>query len=149
MKIITLVAFTILTVSMSFGQTLSSPTELVVMQQPTQEVVIDEADLDNLDNAFDLLDANASMELVVSMVLSDTLNVATIHVKVGTTSGGNDFGEYAFSYDGGGDATHSYFREDLSLVLGMGAHTLTDQVFCEIYTEDASGNTSPVVSYSN
>jgi hypothetical protein len=131
------------------SQTLPSPTDLIVLQQPSVEVQIEESDLDDLDDAFDLLDANADMKLVVSMALSDTANVATIHVKLGTTAGGNDLGEHTFSFDAAGDDTYTYFREEFSVMMGMGHHVVLDDIFCEVYTQDASGNTSAVVVSTN
>ena len=133
----------------SYAQNLPTPSGIMVFQKPVNPIVLDDDALDELDDITDLFDSSTQINYEVSVNLSDTLHVNKIHVKLGTTEGGNDIGEHTYTYDDLSDSTYTYSREEYALLLGVGQHGYQPNIYCEVYVEDSNGLISAVAKYNN
>ena len=81
----------------------------------------------------------AKVTLVVEV--SDTGNLATIHVKLGTSPGGSQvlLQDYAFDVSSGLPAGTSYRREGYVVYLGLGNHSGFSAVYATVSLENGSG----------
>ena len=134
---------------MSLGlqaQTVPSPSEVTINLEPVNEIVIPDEVLDTLTDPMNLLSPTDPLNLSVSMLLADTNTVAKIHVKLGTTLGGNDLLENTYTFDVTPSGSLSYFREGIMMNLGMGEHLNTGVFYCEIKLEDSTGNFSEIIT---
>ncbi len=86
----------------------------------------------------------------VFIKLQDTLSLAKIHVKLGTTQGGSDLFSKDFLYDDSGNFTDgtSYSRNGLNILLGIGQFTGLNSYYAEVKLEDTSQNLSDPVYYN-
>ena len=128
------------------AQTVPSPTELTINLEPVNEMVIPDEVLDTLTDPMYLLGPSDPLTLSVSMLLADTNTVAKIHVKLGTTLGGNDLLENTYTYDATPTGNLTYFRESEMMTLGMGEHLNSGVFYCEIKLEDSAGNFSEIIT---
>lgn len=81
--------------------------------------------------------------------VSDTTNISKIHVKLGSTEGGNDFFSQIFNFD----VTDSlpsgttYFREGKVIYLGIGNYTGLNHFFGEAKLENSAGTMGSAITY--
>lgn len=127
------------------AQTVPSPTEAYInMELLNPETLPDEV-LDTLLNPMSILSATDTLKISVTMLLADTNVVNKIHIKLGTTSGGNDLLAQTFNYDDYNiTLPQSFFREAEMITLGLGEYLNSGVFYCEIILEDSVGNTSVV-----
>ena len=128
------------------AQTVPSPSEVTINLEPVNEIEIPDEVLDTLTDPMNLLSPTDPLNLSVSMLLADTNTVAKIHVKLGTTLGGNDLLENTYTFDATPSGNLSYFREGIMMNLGMGEHLNSGVFYCEIKLEDATGNFSEIIT---
>jgi hypothetical protein len=141
----TIVLGLIITVGVQ-AQTVPSPTELTINLEPVNELIISEEVMDTLTDPMNLLGPTDALNLSVSMLLADTNTVAKVHVKLGTTLGGNDLLENTYTYDSTPAGTLTYFREEEMITLGLGAHLNASVFYCQVVLEDSMGNTSLITT---
>lgn len=128
------------------GQTISSPRKLTINVEPLKSIQV----LDPLKGPMGLLTPSDTLRLSVSVLLVDTNNLSKIHVKLGTTLGGNELLENTYTYDLTSAGSLSYFRDRELMTLGMGNHLNSGIFYCEIKLEDNAGHFStPVKSQSD
>ena len=127
------------------AQTVPSPSEVTINLEPVNEMVIPDEVLDTLTDPMNLLSPTDQLNLSVSMLLADTNTVAKIHVKLGTSLGGNNLLENTYTYDVAPGGNLTYFREGVMMNLGMGAHLNSEVFYCEIKLEDSTGNLSEII----
>ena len=86
----------------------------------------------------------------VFIKLQDSLGLAKIHVKLGTTSGGNDIFSKTFLFDVTGNFSDgtSYLRNGLKVLLGIGQFVGLNNYYSEVRLEDTSQNLSPPIYYN-
>jgi hypothetical protein len=94
----------------------------------------------------------STTHLVGSMVivLQDTLNIKSITVSMGSSSGGSDLFQKTFTFDNSGafsDGT-SYKRTGMNVYLGIGNYTGLNNFYSQAALNDNSGYSTPVVTYS-
>lgn len=86
----------------------------------------------------------------VFVKLQDTLNVSKIHVKLGTTQGGNNLFSKDFLFDVSGNLSDgtSYVRNGLNVLLGIGQFVGLNSYYAEVRLEDTSQNLSDAIYYN-
>jgi hypothetical protein len=102
--------------------------------------------LDSLTNPMSLLTPNDTLLLSLSILLVDTANLSKIHVKLGTTLGGDDLFTNTYTYDSTPAGSLTYFRDRALMTLGMGTHLNSGIFYCEIKLEDSMGNFSALIN---
>tara|TARA_R110001592_G_scaffold227755_1_gene484090 strand:- start:545 stop:1006 length:462 start_codon:yes stop_codon:yes gene_type:complete len=128
------------------GQTVPSPSETYLNIEVVNPTTLSDEVLDTLTNPMGIVGTNEMLMVSVSMLLEDTTVVSKIHVKLGTTLGGNDLLEQTFNYDENLTLPQSYFREEEMLTIGMGEYVNSGVFYCEVTLEDDSQNQSEVIT---
>lgn len=129
------------------AQTVPSPSEAYLNMEPLNPQIIPDEILDTLTNPMNLVTANDTLKISVSMLLEDTLVLSKIHIKLGTTLGGNNLLDQTFLYDNGNlTLPQGYFREKEIVTIVLGEYPYTGVFYNEIVLEDVDGNQSGVLS---
>ena len=86
---------------------------------------------------------------VLNMVLTDTINVSSIIVKVGSLDGGQDLFSYTFSFDqsGGFPSGVGYSRSGFKVSCPLGNLVETAVYFTEVTTLNSSGASSSAFKF--
>lgn len=96
---------------------------------------------------------SSSQPLEGKMVIevSDTTTISKIHVKMGTTDGGNDLFSQTYIFDVTDSLSlpsgTSYLREGKVIYLGIGSYTGLNHFFAEAKLEDSLGTIGPAIKY--
>lgn len=96
---------------------------------------------------------SSSQPLHGTMVIevTDTTTISKIHVKMGSSDGGNDLFSQTFIFDVSDSlslpAGTSYLREGKVIYLGIGDYTGLNHFFGEAKLEDNVGAFSPAIKY--
>lgn len=145
-KINLLLLLGIITINLK-AQTVPSPSESYLGLEVLNPALIPDEVLDTLTNPMNLLTANDSLKISVSMLLEDTMVLSKIHIKLGTTLGGNDLLDQTFLYDNSNlTLPQGYFREKEMVTIVLGEYPYTGVFYNEIVLEDVDGNQSGVLS---
>jgi len=127
------------------AQTVPSPSETYLSLEVLNPVTLSDEILDTLTDPMSILTTSDTMLVSVSMILADTNVVTKIHIKLGSTLGGNDLLDQSYNYD---DLNlilpQSYFREEEMVSLGLGEYLNSGVFYCEIKLEDSVGNFSEI-----
>lgn len=141
-----LILISIITINLK-AQTVPSPSESYLGLEVLNPALIPDEVLDTLTNPMNLLTANDSLKISVSMLLEDTMVLSKIHIKLGTTLGGNDLLDQTFLYDNSNlTLPQGYFREKEMVTIVLGEYPYTGVFYNEIVLEDVDGNQSGVLS---
>lgn len=142
LKILGVVVCVLLSVNVSYGQ---SGVNAKRMEVYMKVAVGDTTNLfgDTLFHSHTRL--NGSMIIV----LNDTSDISTLHVKLGTSQGGSDLLQKDFQYDVSGVFTDgtSYSRDYKTIRLGLGEFTGLNHYYAELQMEDGSSQSGPVYYY--
>ena len=129
------------------AQTVPSPTEAYVNLELINPTVIPDEVLDTLTNPMNIVSANDTLKISVSMLLEDTNVLNKIRIKLGTTLGGNDLLEQVFIFDDGNlTLPQIYFREAEMVTIGLGEYLNAGIFYCEIVLEDVEQNLSEIIN---
>lgn len=82
--------------------------------------------------------------------LNDTINIDSIHLKIGNTYQGSEVMEYSLAFD---KTTFlpkgvSYYRRKNRITLSLGNHLMND-FFYEVYLKDTLNNNSAIQYWNN
>lgn len=94
--------------------------------------------------------ASIDMDFTYAITLTDTTDIASIQVKLGSTDGGSEHFSKTFTFDGAAtnpDGT-TYRREGFYVYLGIGTYNSLNTFFAEAQIEDNSGNLSPALNFA-
>ena len=128
------------------AQTVPYPREVNINIEPLRPVqILGDVLLDSLTNPMSLLTPNDTLLLSLSILLVDTSTISKIHVKLGTTLGGDELLTNTYTYDGTPAGSLTYFRDQELMTLGMGTHLNSGIFYCEIKLEDSVGNFSALI----
>lgn len=149
-KIYFIVASLFLISMSALGQSpLPEPQDVRVKYIPSSDILVDSTVADTLIDAFDLVDDNFLMNLEVSVLTSDTLQLNRIHLKIGRSSGVWDVFSSFFEFDQVPAQTGlTYQRINDEIIMGVGSHSNVDDLYYEILFEDVNGDSTAVVSGS-
>lgn len=83
---------------------------------------------------------------VCKVFLDDTLNIDSIHVKIGTAENLSDILDYSFAWDvtTGLPSGLNYYREEKIIYLWLLQTYMADMYYYELQLEDSSGNLSNI-----
>lgn len=136
----------IITISLK-AQTVPLPSEAYLNLEVINSVTIPDEILDTLVNPMSLVAANDTLKISLSMLLEDTSSLHKIHIKLGTTLGGNDLLEQVFIFDDGNlTLPQIYFREAEMVTIGLGEYLNSGIFYCEIVLEDVEQNLSEIIN---
>ncbi|MEL6639268.1 MAG: hypothetical protein AAFW73_24455 [Bacteroidota bacterium] len=128
----------------------AAPARLLPAKQVSLLYEIEASEMDKFDEqqVTDELMADGSVDqtyrLRVLLHLFSTVNVAKIHVNIGTSPGGADVASHQFNFDEltGEGATFSYARDGKTIVLGMGQVRVPSGYYAQVVLEAADGQRS-------
>jgi hypothetical protein len=123
------------------AQKVNSPKEVTINIEPLRSIQV----IDPLSDPMSLLSPSDTLKLSASILLADTNSLSKIHVKLGTTLGGNELLENTYTYDLSPTGSLTYFRDKQLMTLGMGTHLNSGIFYCEIKLEDREGNFSSLI----
>ena len=135
--------------SQSFAQVLPPQNVRAILKVDTTNTVSLAALMQNPNQSATL---SSTKDLEVKVDLVTITDIDKIHVKVGTTSGGNDIAQQIFTLDNavGLPNSCSYYRDGLVLHLGMGTFNGLTSFYIEVKLEDVNGTFStPAVYHKN
>jgi hypothetical protein len=97
-----------------------------------------------------LFSSQSTLIATVFLKLQDTLNLAKIHVKLGTAPGGSDIfsKDFLFDVEGSFSDNTSYWRGGFKVLLGIGQFIGLNSYYSEVQLEDTSENLSDVIHYN-
>ena len=111
-----------------------------------QEFDVVQQGLDNLEDPLVDGNVNPSMYYFANFDLSSILDVAKVHVKFGTTSGGQEIGYQTIDFDSVPSYPLSFERVSEHVKIGVGEHPFSETVFCSVYLEMNDGTlTTPIL----
>src|SRR5688500_351274 len=122
-----------------------------VLPPSRMEVYTHRSNIDSIIVFNDTLFSSQSILIAtVFLKLQDTLNLAKIHVKLGTTPGGSDIfsKDFLFDVEGSFSDNTSYWRGGLKILLGIGQFTGLNSYYSEVQLEDTSQNLSDAIHYN-
>lgn len=100
-----------------------------------------------IDDAYALLNNQNNL---FTVVLSDTLGISEIEIRLGSELASSDIMLHSFNYDTQPSSPYSYLRAGNQVKLGIGSITLTDMYYGEVRLKDTNGNwSSPFQFVSN
>lgn len=128
------------------AQVVPAPTQSFLSLKLVKKVTISDAQLNATFNPMAVLSPSDTLLVKLSMLV-DTNAVDVIHIKLGTTMGGNDLLAQSFNYDASNlTAPQTYERRDNRIKIGLGKYLNHGVFYCEIKLEDAQGNFSTITN---
>lgn len=124
------------------SQTLAPPEEVSIIAEVIDAPMATGVQAENLTNPLSVLSTDDQAIYKVVFRVSDTLNIQTIHVDLGTQTGGSDIASFNFSFDDYSGNNYQRFANTICLTLG--AYHLAPTVVCSVRCIDTSGKTSAV-----
>lgn len=96
-----------------------------------------------------LIAADQSVNGTMVIEITNAANISKIHVKMGSTDGGNDLFARVFDFDVSNNLSSgtSYRREGNVIYLGIGSFTGLNHFFAEAKLEDAQGTIGNTIKY--
>lgn len=147
-QIIILLTFIISNTSL-FAQQTTLPAKGVVvyMELPENALV---PSIEEMMNNPDVL-SNQAYKAKVIVHLFDEVDIAKIHVKLGTTPSSEDLAQHSFVFDEVNLDTppFTYQRDGLSVVLGLGEFSSLEAYHIEVVIEDIHGGFSEPKYFSS
>jgi len=131
-----------------FSQNIPSANDADLLLQSATPIVIPDSIADTLTNPLYVLGPTDSLDYVLMFQCPDTLNIDSIHAKVGSTTGGNQLGEFIFLWDDYSPSSGTYSRRGNTVYLGVGRHVLFNPTYCEVYFTNTSGHSSSLTTFN-
>lgn len=133
-----------LLITKGYSQTIDPPESI--------EIIMQVASNDNTMLPGDtLFKSNTNLIGKAIIVLSDTIGISKIHIKLGGFDGSGNLLNKFFLYNQQGsfnDGT-TYFRKGKILTIGLGNFVGINTYYSEVRLEDLSGAFTPLIKYSN
>ncbi len=145
-KLIILFAF-VFSMTFSFSQVVQTPVDIRLGLELLDQQTIPAEVMDTLQDP-SVLFTNSYFSVTAFMTIFDTVNISKIHVKLGTSEGGNDLLESEFLFDNPDQPNGLEFtREEYAVCLGLGVYLKQENYFFKVYLEDINGQLSETITY--
>lgn len=147
-QIFILLTFTVHSISLLAQQpTLPAKNVVVYMELPENALV---PSIEDMMNNPDVLN-NQTYKSKVIVHLFDEVDIAKIHIKLGTTPSSADLAEHSFNFDESIPNTppFTYQRDGLTVALGLGEFSNLETYHVEVVMEDIHGGFSEPKYFSS
>lgn len=124
------------------AQTVLPPSDTYINLELVSKVVVPDSLLNSFFNPMNALSPTDTLLVSVTMIVPDTNVINKIHIKLGSTLGGNDLVDQQFIYDTVLNSPQVYERESDMIKICFGEYLNSSLFYCEVKLEDHLGNFS-------
>lgn len=111
---------------------------------------IDKMNAQNIDDAFATISDSSGQTNFFTVIVSDTLNISEIELRLGNELSASDMMMHSFVFDSQPSSPYSYLRTGNRIKIGIGIVTATDMFYGEARLKYSNGSwSSPFQFISN
>lgn len=122
------------------------PLQIELYVQPTQTLMIPESVSDTILSPLSLLSSTDSVNLSVVVYLADTINVDSLHIKLGSNFGQNDLYSQAISWN---SINTDYIRHANYIRIPIGSYLFLSNYYLGVQVENFNASLSPLMNYTS
>jgi hypothetical protein len=122
------------------------PLQIQLYVQPSQTLMIPESVSDTILSPLSLLSSTDSVDLSAVVYLADTVNIASLHLNLGSSLGQDNLYANSISWT---IINTDYVRHSNYVRISLGSYLYLSNYYLEVQVEDINSNLSPLMNYES